>query len=90
MSDTPETDEAQIGPGIVSVKFARFLERQRNAAVAQNLVACQSALRHEMANFKLREELAAARDKIKYQTDRFWNVKVALQVAVAATKKAAK
>ena len=87
MSDTPETDEAQIGPGRVSVKFARILERQRNAAVAQLSVAWESSLRHEWANFKLRKELAAARDKIKNKTDRIWNLKVALQVAVAATKR---
>ena len=32
MSDTPRTDEAQFGTGRVSVGFARYLERELNAA----------------------------------------------------------
>ena len=36
MSDTPRTDEAQFGTGRVSVDFARQLERELNAALAEN------------------------------------------------------
>ena len=80
MNNTPQTDAAvedtilhdRNHPRIdwVPASFGRELERERDEAREQQISACNSTLRLDAINFKLKKELDDAKTKIKSQANR--------------------
>jgi len=81
---TENSSRLEIGQQLVITE----LIIERDEARVQEASAWECTLRLEVANFKLRQDLAAAQAKIKNQKGRIWDLKSA--VIKAAIKGGAK